>query len=51
MCGKPGWIYDVNPAGNIISKKLHEVPENLDKYKSSKVIQQIKEKYLEIVNL
>ena len=51
MCGKSGWIYDVDSVGNIISKKLHDVPENLDKYKSSKVIQQIKEKYLEIVNL
>lgn len=51
MCGKSGWIYDVDPAGNIISKKLHKVPENLDKYKSSKVVDSIIKEYINIINL
>ena len=51
MCGKSGWIYNVDPQGNIIDKKLHEVPTNIEKFQSNNVSQKIKEKYLEIINL
>jgi glycosyltransferase involved in cell wall biosynthesis len=51
MCNKPGWIYNVDSLGNIQSKKLYEVPNDLDKYKSSKVVELIKQKYIEIINL
>jgi len=50
MCGKSGWIYDVDSTGNILSKKLHELPNDLDKFKSSVVSKKIKEKYNEILN-
>jgi len=50
MCNKPGWIYQVDSLGNIQSKKLYEVPNDLDKYKSSKVVELIKQKYIEIIN-
>jgi len=34
LCGKPGWIYDVDKEGKVLSKKLVAVPNNLDEYKS-----------------
>ena len=49
MCGKPGWIYDVDNNGNIKGKKLFEVPIDIEKYKSTKVIEEIKKEYLKIV--
>jgi glycosyltransferase involved in cell wall biosynthesis len=51
MCNRSGWIYQVDSLGNIQSKKLYEVPNDLDKYKSSKVVELIKQKYIEIINL
>mgnify|MGYP003333679493 CR=1 FL=1 len=50
MCGKPGWIYDVDPNGNIKSKTKHEVPSDIDKFDSKLVSKQIKEEYLKILN-
>ena len=32
MCGKPGWIYDVDSNGNLLDKTLHQVPSDLEKY-------------------
>jgi glycosyltransferase involved in cell wall biosynthesis len=49
MCGKGGWIYDVDSYGNILGKTFHAVPEDLDKFKSSGVVKQIIEVYKEIV--
>jgi glycosyltransferase involved in cell wall biosynthesis len=49
LCGKVGWIYDVDSSGNIISKKLHEVPTDIDKFRADKVAQEIIEEYKEIV--
>lgn len=51
MCGKPGWIYDVDNLGNITNKKLYEVPLDIDKFKSSIVSTEIRKKYLKIINL
>ena len=32
MCGKPGWIYDVDSNGNLLDKTLYQVPSDLEKY-------------------
>lgn len=49
MCGKPSWIYDIDKYGNINSKKLYSVPDNLDRFKSDLVGKEIKEKLLNII--
>ena len=50
MCGKPGWIYNVDSSGNIINKEFFEVPNDLEKFKSSNVTSKIKTEYLNILN-
>jgi len=45
MCGKGGWIYDVDSNGNIISKTFHEVPNDLNKFKSDGVAKMIIDVY------
>jgi len=50
MCGKSGWIYDVDNLGNIISKKLHLVPNDLQKFYSSIVSENIKLSYINLYN-
>jgi hypothetical protein len=50
MCGKKGWIYDVDNEGNIKSKKLFDVPEDLDKFYSYNVAQKIKYIYIKVLN-
>ena len=50
MCGKKGWIYDVDNAGNVLSKTLHDIPSDIEKFNSSNVATQIIEKYIEILN-
>jgi hypothetical protein len=49
MCGKNGWIYNVDDAGNILSKKLHEVPDNIEQFDSKNVASEIINRYLEII--
>ena len=49
LCGKPAWIYDIDSSGGIKGKELHQVPEDLDKYKSANVASQIIEEYKEAV--
>lgn len=51
MCGKSGWIYNVDSSGNIIDKKLYEVPYDVEKYYSSNVSKNVKEKYIQVLNL
>ena len=51
MCGKPGWIYDIDSHGNILGKTLHQTPIDIEKFDSSKISQKIKEKYLQVINL
>tara|TARA_B100000035_G_scaffold106874_1_gene90646 strand:+ start:4531 stop:5385 length:855 start_codon:yes stop_codon:yes gene_type:complete len=41
LCGKPGWIYDVNNRGQIISKELFSPPENLNIFDSKYTAKQI----------
>jgi hypothetical protein len=50
MCGKPGWIYNVDSLGTILSKSLNSPPEDINKFHSSIVSNSIKEKYFEIIN-
>ena len=50
MCGKKGWIYDVDSSGNILSKNLHDIPEDIDKFKSNVVTKNIISKYNEILS-
>lgn len=49
LCGKNGWIYEIDETGNILSKKLHEIPADLDKFKSTKVANQIINEYIKIL--
>ena len=50
MCGKPGWIYKVDSGGFIQSKELHQVSDDMEKYKASLVAQKIKSIYQEILS-
>jgi glycosyltransferase involved in cell wall biosynthesis len=50
MCGKKGWIYDVDSSGNILSKELHDIPEDIDKFKSNNVAKEIKQQYITILD-
>jgi glycosyltransferase involved in cell wall biosynthesis len=50
LCGKPAWIYDVDDQGNISNKTLHQVPEDIDKFKSDNVASITIEKYKEILD-
>jgi glycosyltransferase involved in cell wall biosynthesis len=49
LCGKKGWIYDVDSNGYIKSKALHEIPLDIDKFKSQNVVKQIIEEYKQIL--
>lgn len=50
MCGKKGWIYNVDSLGNILSKKINDVPEDVDKFDSLEVAKKIKEEYIKILS-
>lgn len=50
MCGKPGWIYNVDSNGDINSIEKHEPPKDLEKYYSDNVAKEIKSKYMEILS-
>ena len=50
MCGKPGWIYNVESSGYIVDKKLHEPPSDIEKFDSLEVSKKIKELYIKILN-
>lgn len=50
LCGKSGWIYQVDSSGGILSKNLYEPPNDLEKYHVNNVVKQIKEKYIEVLN-
>jgi glycosyltransferase involved in cell wall biosynthesis len=50
MCGKPAWIYNVDKTGNVLSKELYQVPEDIDKFKGDYVAKITIEKYKEILD-
>ena len=49
MCGKKGWIYDVDNVGSVLSKKLCDIPEDIDKFKSDIVAGKIYNEYVNLV--
>ena len=49
LCGKAGWIYDIDSSGQIKSKELHQVPDDIDKFRADNVAKEIIEDYKEIV--
>jgi hypothetical protein len=52
MCGKGGWIYEVNNVGDILSKEFYLPPnrkELEDKYFGSTVAKKIKTEYINIL--
>ena len=49
MCGKKGWIYNVDDRGNILSKSLHDIPSDINKFKSHNVVKEIIKEYLMIL--
>lgn len=49
LCGKGGWIYDVDKSGNILGKSFNPVPDDVDKFKSDNVVKQIIEEYKEVI--
>jgi hypothetical protein len=50
MCGKPGWIYDINSDGYINNKTLHQVPDDISKYYSKNVGSLIIDEYKKIID-
>jgi len=49
LCGKKGWIYDVDDVGNIKSKTLYDIPLDIDKFKSEIVVKDIITTYKNII--
>ena len=50
MCGKPGWIYNVNESGEILNKERVDIPKDTNKFDSIEVIKKIKKEYIKILN-
>jgi glycosyltransferase involved in cell wall biosynthesis len=51
LCGKGGWIYDVDDRGNILDKTFHYVPNDIDKFRADNVVNEIINKYKEVIEL
>jgi glycosyltransferase involved in cell wall biosynthesis len=49
MCGKPGWIYNIDSDGNIINKQLHQPPNDIEKFNSFNVINNLEKVYYEVI--
>jgi hypothetical protein len=50
LCGKKGWIYNVDNQGEIISKELHDIPSDVERFKSENVAKEIIELYKSILD-
>lgn len=50
MSGKPSWIYKVDSIGNILSKEKYNSPEDVEKFYSKNVANQIKEEYIKVLS-
>ena len=50
MCGKPGWIYNIDDKGEILNKERFDIPSDIDKFNSIEVAKKIKEEYIKILN-
>lgn len=51
LCGKGGWIYDVDNRGNVLGKTFHDVPSDIDKFRADNVVNEIINKYKEVIEL
>jgi glycosyltransferase involved in cell wall biosynthesis len=51
LCGKMGWIYDVDSSGKIISKALVDVPSDLKEYSSHYSAGKVLNEYNTILNI
>jgi glycosyltransferase involved in cell wall biosynthesis len=49
MCGKPGWIYNVDGSGYILNKEKFDIPNDVSKFNSLEVAKKIKEEYIKII--
>lgn len=49
LCGKKGWIYDVDETGEILSKKLYDIPENISDFDSKLVAEKTIKEYIKIL--
>ena len=50
LCGKQGWIYEVDNKGNILTKVLQPVPEDLEKYHADFSANRVFSLYEDILN-
>jgi len=50
LCGKNGFIYDIDNTGKIISKKLFTPPDYINEFSYVEVANKIKDKYKTIIN-
>jgi glycosyltransferase involved in cell wall biosynthesis len=49
MCGKGGWIYEIDEGGNILSKEFFDPPSDIEKFYASNVATQIMNEYKKII--
>ena len=49
LCGKSGWVYDVDESGGVVSKKLINPPSDIHEYQVSNVIKNILRVYDEVL--
>lgn len=50
LCGLKGWIYDVDSTGKILSKALHDIPEDMTKFNRKDVVKEIIEIYKKAIS-
>ena len=50
MCGKPGWIYNVNESGKILNKERVDIPDDVIKFDYMEIAKKIKKEYIKILN-
>lgn len=50
LCGKSGWIYNVDENGYILNKEKHDVPDDVKKFDGLEITKKIKEEYIKILN-
>ena len=50
MCGKSGWIYNVDKYGKIINKDRFDIPEDIIKFDYMEIAKKIKKEYIKILN-
>lgn len=49
LCGKGGWIYNIDKNGHIVDKEFKEVPNDIEKFRADNVVKEIVNKYKEVI--